>query len=109
MQERHTDRKQYFEEQGVVTQKYVIPFIEEIIPITSDLVIAEIGCGEAGNVQPFVVMGCKVYGIDIAENKIANGKLFYQNHSNRDNLKLIASDIYKLDTSEVEKFDLVYM
>jgi SAM-dependent methyltransferase len=109
VQERHTDRKKYFQEQGVVTQKYVIPFIEEIIPINSDLVIAEIGCGEAGNVQPFVEMGCKVYGIDIAENKIANGKLFYQNHTNRDNLKLIASDIYKLDTSEVEKFDLVYM
>lgn len=109
MQERHTDRQRYFEEQGIVTSKYVVPYIEQYQKITKDIVIAEIGCGEAGNVFPFVEMGCKVYGIDLAPNKIENGELFYASHPNKSNLKLIARDIYELKPEEVEPFDLVYM
>ncbi len=109
MHERHTNREKYFIEQGVVTGKYVIPFINEIKPIHKDLVIMEIGCGEAGNMKPFVDMGCKVIGIDLAPNKIENGKKYYENHPNKNNLTLIAEDIYKVNPNSVEKADLLIM
>lgn len=109
MQERHTDRKRYFEEQGTVTSKYVFPYIKQFQEISSNLVIAEIGCGEAGNMAPFVDLGCTVYGIDLAANKIANGESYYQSHPNREKLHLIARDIYLLKPEEVQPFDLVYM
>ena len=109
MQERHSDRKRYFEEQGTVTSKYVFPYINQFQTISSELVIAEIGCGEAGNMVPFVDLGCTVYGIDIAANKIANGKIYYQDHTHKEKLHLIARDIYLLKPEEVQPFDIVYM
>jgi SAM-dependent methyltransferase len=109
MQQRHTDRKRYFDEQGAVTSKYILPYIEKFLKINPDLVVAEIGCGEAGNMAPFLDKGCKVYGIDLASNKIANGERYYENHPRRENLHLIARDIYVLKPGEVQPFDLVYM
>ena len=58
MQERHFNRKQYFDEQGITTAAYVIPYINDIKPITSTLKILEVGCGEGGNMKPFLDMGC---------------------------------------------------
>lgn len=109
MQERHTDRKRYFDEQGIVTSKYVFPYIEQYLKINSQIVVAEIGCGEAGNMRPFLDMSCTVYGIDLAENKIKNGETYYASHPKRDGLHLISKDIYLLKPEEVEPFDLVYM
>lgn len=109
MQERHTDRRRYFDEQGIVTSKFVIPYIEQFLKITPGLVVAEIGCGEAGNMTPFVDKGCTVYGIDLAENKINNGISFYESHPNKECIHLIARDIYLLKADEVPKFDLIYM
>ncbi|MGL4596287.1 MAG: class I SAM-dependent methyltransferase [Bacteroidia bacterium] len=109
MHERHSNREQYFEEQSTVTKKYVIPFIENVRPVTSSLVVAEIGCGEAGNLKPFLDMGCTVVGIDLAPNKIENGKKFYANHPNKNKITLIAEDIYKIDPNAFPKFDLIVM
>jgi SAM-dependent methyltransferase len=109
MQQRHTDRKRYFDEQGAVTSKYIFPYIEKFLEISPKLVVAEIGCGEAGNMAPFLEKGCTVYGIDLAANKIANGKNFYQSHPLRENLHLIANDIYLLKPEDIEPFDFVYM
>lgn len=109
MHERHVERKQYFEEQSITTKKFVIPYINEILPVTPELSVAEIGCGEGGNMAPFLDLGCKVFGIDIAENKIQNAKLFFEGHPNEKNLTLIAEDIYKLEPGDHLKFDLILM
>ena len=67
MQKRHSDRLLYFNEQIYTTRKYVIPFIEKHHDVTGDMSVLEIGCGEGGNLQPFLDLGCKVTGIDICE------------------------------------------
>ncbi len=54
MHERHTDRELYFREQAHTTRKHVIPFIETVMPLTPDLSVLEIGCGEGGNLLPFL-------------------------------------------------------
>ncbi|NTW33828.1 MAG: class I SAM-dependent methyltransferase [Bacteroidetes bacterium] len=109
MQERHTIREKYFEEQDFTTKKHVIPYLEHFISISSDLFVCEIGCGEGGNLKPFVDFGCKVTGIDISENKIANAKLFFKNNPQKDNLTLISEDIYKITPDELPKFDIILM
>ena len=109
MQERHTNRKQYFEEQEYTTGKYVIPFISSCFPVNSDINVLEIGCGEGGNIKPFLDMGCKVTGIDISENKIALAKQFYEKQPDSHLLTLIAKDIYNIDDSYKNKFDLIIM
>ncbi|HNO71091.1 MAG TPA: class I SAM-dependent methyltransferase [Bacteroidia bacterium] len=109
MQERHSNRERYFQEQGIVTEKYVIPYINERLNITPTLLVMEIGCGEAGNLKPFLDMGCKVIGIDIAANKIENGRQYYAQHPLKNNLTLIAEDIYKMPDDKIIPCDLIIM
>ena len=107
MQERHTNRKKYFDEQVFTTEKYVIPFIGKTIIIDENLSVLEIGCGEGGNLKPFLDIGCKVTGVDLSEKKIENGKHFFNDHPHRDNLSLLAEDIYY--SKALEQYDLIIM
>jgi len=106
MQNRHTNREKYFKEQALTTQKYVIPYLRDLIEINENTSVLEIGCGEAGNLEPFLDLGCKrVVGIDISQGRIENGKRYHANHPNYKNLELIAEDIY--DTKTTEEFDII--
>jgi len=109
MQERHTNRKKYFKEQGITTEKYVIPFIEEIVKITKETSILEIGCGEGGNLIPFYKIGCKkIVGIDMSKSKIKNGKVFFKEiKGDQENLKFICNDIYNINPEEIGQFDII--
>lgn len=69
MQKRHTDKKFYFNEQAECMRRYVIPYIERQLPVTADMRILEIGCGEAGNLKPFLDLGCNCVGIDIDQSE----------------------------------------
>ena len=109
MQERHLDRKKYFEEQAYTTEKYVIPFISGIMPVTADLNVAEIGCGEGGNLLPFLNMGCKVTGIDLSEYKLTLAGSFFKDNPFKKNLELIKSDIYDIRNVKGFKYDLIIM
>ena len=108
MHERHTDRELYFKEQAHTTRKHVIPFIETVMPVTPALSVLEIGCGEGGNLLPFLEAGChRVTGIDISENKIENARRFYNSVTGGEMMEFIAADIY--DCGSAGKFDLIMM
>ncbi len=106
MQERHADRQLYFNEQSYTTQKYVIPFIEKHHLVNSESTVLEIGCGEGGNIMPFLDLGCKVTGIDINEGQIEIAKDIYASHPNASHLTLICEDIYKVENLK-EQFDII--
>jgi SAM-dependent methyltransferase len=107
MQERHLDRKKYFQEQEITTSKYVIPFIHSVLPVHAGISVLEIGCGEAGNLKPFLDMGCqKLVGIDLSESKIELARQFYSPHPQKSHLRLIAADIYDV-FEELGPFDLI--
>ena len=105
---RYVDRKLYFYEQTFTTQKYVIPFIQPFLPITENTTVLEIGCGEGGNLKPFLDRGCSCTGIDISETQIENAKTFYKEHPQKQNIEFIASDIYKIDKEDL-RFDLIML
>lgn len=106
MQKRHADRQLYFNEQAITTQKYVIPFIGKHHSVTPESSILEIGCGEGGNIKPFLDLGCKVTGIDINSTQINIAREVYQSHPRCNNLTLICEDIYKV-TELSNKFDII--
>jgi SAM-dependent methyltransferase len=108
MQERHIDREQYFQEQGYTTMKYVIPFIREVFPLTENSSVLEIGCGEGGNLTPFLEMGCSVTGIDISESKIRKAADFLAQPEYQSRLRLVADDIYNIHDPSL-KADLIMM
>jgi 2-polyprenyl-3-methyl-5-hydroxy-6-metoxy-1,4-benzoquinol methylase len=109
MQERHKNREKYFKEQVFTTQKYVIPYIMEVLSVDADTKVLEIGCGEGGNLQPFLDIGCTVTGVDILPHKIENGKIYYQSHPKKNNLTLIIKDIYDISNQTDFTFDLIIM
>lgn len=109
MHARQFDREKYFKEQSYTTEKYVIPYINEILTITSEIKIAEVGCGEGGNLKPFLDKGCSVVGIDISDWKIEYAKKFFEKHPFNKKLSLISKDIYELKDDTNLKFDLIIM
>jgi len=109
MQTRHQNKDQYFKEQIYTTEEYVIPFIENAMAFGPDTNILEIGCGEGGNLVPFLDLGCKVFGIDISDSKIDHALRFFQDHPQKDNITLIAKDIYLAENMLNVQFDLIVM
>jgi SAM-dependent methyltransferase len=115
MQHRHTNRAQYFEEQATTTRRYVIPFIEAYMKVGPETRVLEIGCGEGGNLIPFLERGCKeVRGIDLAAWKIHNGELFLtdwaeqQKDPNTPRAQLSCINIYDAKPEEWGQFDLIF-
>ena len=108
MQTRHQNRKQYFDEQAVTTRKFVIPYIEAKKPIDAQTRVLEIGCGEGGNLLPFVERGCECVGVDLAKHQIENARVFFANHPRRDRVQFVYQDIYEAEAT-LGKFDLILM
>ena len=106
MQERHRNRLLYFNEQATTTEHYVIPYIEQVFPLREGLRVLEIGCGEGGNLKPFLDRGYRCTGIDINKGQIENAKVFMADHPHLDQLTLITDDIYNI---EPQPFDLIIL
>lgn len=96
MQERHTDGERYFKELAYSTEKYLLPFIEEVREVVPGMSILEIGCGMGGNLQPFVKRGCRVTGVDLGKDRIAQASRLLDpvRHSG---VELIAADIFTVE------------
>lgn len=109
MQERHRNREQYFVEQGITTRKFVIPYIEEIRPVTEHDRILEIGCGEGGNLIPFLDRGCKTIGVDIDERKLKHARRLLGEFLATERAELWKEDIYDLDESRIGRFDVIVL
>jgi len=109
MQDRHTDRKKYFGEQGVTTEKYVVPYIEEFKPIHSNTRVLEIGCGEAGNLTPFIERDLEVVGVDLAANRIDNAKKYISAAYPKNNATLLARNIYEVSEADIGTFDIIFL
>lgn len=106
MQDRHTDRKRYFNELAETSRKYYIPYIEKYRKIVSSLRVLEIGCGEGGNLLPFARLGCHVCGIDISVNRINQARLFFEEENVKGNF--INCDIFRAENVE-PVYDIVLM
>lgn len=114
MQERHQNNLQYFQEQGITTKKYVIPYLQAAGAFGTGnewtgCRILEIGCGEGGNLSPFLELNnVDVVGIDYALTRIQRAESYFQDHPHRERLQLIHADIYDC-TESIGTFDLIIM
>lgn len=109
MQLRHQNRLIYFQEQSECTRKHVIPYIEQVLPVTSDLRVLEIGCGEGGNLKPFLELGCQCVGVDIDVAQLEKAKQYLSDYSHDEKLALIVRDIYTVTPDEIGTFDIIML
>ncbi|MDO9154699.1 MAG: class I SAM-dependent methyltransferase [Paludibacter sp.] len=108
MQKRHRNPFQYINEQIISTQKHILPFIGSVKPIVEGMQVLEIGCGEAGNLKPFLDLGCICTGVDFSTTKIEKAKAFYASHPFSEKITLISEDIYKTNDFQA-KFDVIIL
>lgn len=109
MQERHRNRKQYFKEQSITTREYVIPYIRKVKWVDEHSKILEIGCGEGGNLLPFIEMGCKTVGVDISHVKINLALEFLSEYKSTKTPTLMAIDVYDLNPDQTGLYDIIFL
>lgn len=108
MQDRHLNRRKYFKEQEITVENYVLPFLREVKNINENTSVLEIGCGEGGNLVPFLKIGCKrIVGIDMSKEKIENTNIFFDKMENRDNIEFICDNIYNIKAEDIGQFDII--
>lgn len=107
MQERHTNREQYFEELAQTCRKYYIPYLQHYMFLNSNVKVLEIGCGDGGNLLPFLEIGCDVTGVDISATRISQAKTFLEERKNlfSGSLCLSCKNIFLWDSDM--KFDII--
>lgn len=93
MQERHTNRESYFEEQARTARKYYLPYIYKYTGCIPDKIL-EVGCGEGGNLLPFAELNCDVYGVDMAESRIEQARLFFSKRKQKGTF--ISADVFRM-------------
>lgn len=112
MQQRHKNRKQYFDELALTSEKYYLPFLKNECIGRSDMSILEIGCGEGGNLKPFIDnpgFSCsRIVGLDRSINRIEQAKEFYRDEIKAGKIELIASDIFEIKDWD-KSFDIILL
>ena len=111
MQHRHVDRQQYFDEQVESAGKFLLPYIRAAAPsLKKSSRVLEIGCGEGGNLVPFLELGCECYGIEFYEESYHNAITFHAKLSDNQHLHLINDDVYDVTYQDLGgKFDVVFL
>jgi len=112
MQQRHIDRKQYFDEQSESTRNYVVPYIADGLgkKIDTNFRVLEVGCGEGGNLLPFLEKGCECWGVELSEWNYNNALTFYADSPLKSKLHLINSNIYDVTPEKLGgTFDIIFL
>lgn len=90
-------------------RQYVIPYLSRFMKIDASTRVLEVGCGEGGNLVPFVDLGCWCTGVDLEEWKIELGRKMFSEHANCANIELLSRDIYRVTPEELGTFDLIFL
>lgn len=109
MHDRHTNKRRYFNEQALTTRKHVIPYLQRSMELSAQTRVFEIGCGEGGNLVPFLEMGCECVGVDFNQNKIDLGLSYLAEDLPAARVKLLIQDIYDSSADRLGDFDLIIL
>jgi 2-polyprenyl-3-methyl-5-hydroxy-6-metoxy-1,4-benzoquinol methylase len=110
MQQRHKNRFQYFNEQKESTKKYVLPYIQKHFSLLPGSRVLEVGCGEGGNLYPFLEMGCECYGVELSEFNYNNALHFYAENPLKEHLHFLHKNIYDVEPEDIGgTFDVVFL
>lgn len=91
----HVDAKARFDQQVDNSQLFVLPFIEKTKPLGSGTSLLEVGTAEGGVLLPFIEHGCLCVGVDLAENRIEQAKIFLQKEVAAGKVEFICQNIYE--------------
>lgn len=107
----HKDKKRYFEYQRINADKYLIPFIEEVVMVGADTQVLEIGCAEGGVLKAFLDRGCKGTGVELSDSRAQLASEYLASEIEAGNAAIISKNIYDVDfESEFSgNFDIIVL
>jgi len=91
----HKDRNLYFSHQKLITESYIIPFIEKVKPIEPGMRILEIGCAEAGVLKAFTDRDCIATGVDLSSGKLEIARTMMKAELENKKIEFINKNIYE--------------
>ena len=98
----HKDEQIRFQQQVDNAHDYLLPFIEQAFPITSDIKVLDIGCGDGGVLLPFLERGCSCTGIELDTMKSAFAVHFLSSFIEKGQVEIVNQNIY--EEAALEKF-----
>ncbi|MCI4666783.1 MAG: class I SAM-dependent methyltransferase [Bacteroidia bacterium] len=100
-----------FKQQVENSQDYLIPFIEEVLPLEKGMRVMEIGCGEGGVLRAFLDRGTSCLGVDLSVPRIERAKAFFEEDIKQGNIDFRAKNVYDDDFLEENRasFDLILL
>jgi len=107
----HKDRSLYFTHQKLITESYIIPFIEQVKAVEPGMRVLEIGCAEAGVLKAFTDKGCFATGVDLAVNKLKIAREMMHEELKKGQIEFYNKNIYEEAFKEKFKnqFDIVIL
>lgn len=109
MHDRHRNKRRYFNEQALTTRRHVIPYLRQSMEVTPATRVFEIGCGEGGNLVPFLEIGCACVGVDFNQGKIDLSLRFLAEDLPDADVRLLVQDIYDASADRLGTFDLIIL
>ncbi len=107
----HSDKTVRYQQQVDNARNYVLPFIEQEVPVKSGMKIMDIGCGDGGVLIPFLEKGCICTGIELDEMKSEYARKFLSAYINAGTAEIINQNIYEEKALEkfVGQFDIILL
>ncbi|MEM8549189.1 MAG: methyltransferase domain-containing protein [Verrucomicrobiota bacterium] len=110
MYEFHRDKQRYFEMQRLVTQHYVIPFLEGDVDLSGQLDVLEIGCAEAGVLSVFIERGDRCTGVELDEKRYQQCLALLSKEITSGQARIINRNIFDvIKEGEIGRFDLIIL
>jgi len=100
-----------FQQQVDNARDYLIPFVEEQLPLRPGMKVMEIGCGEGGVLHAFAQREVTCLGVDLSEPRIKRAKEFNAEGIREGRLQFLAKNVYDKDFLSTYKgqFDLILL
>jgi SAM-dependent methyltransferase len=107
----HKDEQVRFQQQVDNARQYVLPFIEQSLPITANLRVLDIGCGDGGVLLPFLERGCTCTGIELDTLKSSFALRFLDAFVQSGQVEIVNQNIYEEAALETYagQFDLIIL
>lgn len=107
----HSNKELYFQMQRENAAEYVLPFVEQVMPLRPGMHVLEIGCAEGGVLLAFLERGCTGVGVELSESRAAKAQEFLKDQIANGQVRIISKNIYD-QTFETEfqgQFDLIVL
>jgi SAM-dependent methyltransferase len=107
----HGNKELYFQMQRENAAEYVLPFVEQVLPIHGGLHVLEIGCAEGGVLLAFLERGCTGVGVELSASRAVMASEFLKPHIDLGKARIISKNIYDpaFETEFRGKFDLIVL